>query len=306
MVSAFKLCQTLLHKYYGSPGDLKGLYITLCILNGLLSLTAIVGNATIIFALSKASSIPSNSRILMKCLAISDLGNGVLGHPCYIAVILKIQEEFTCENISEVLMVFFILGAFLTTASLMTVFLMGVDRFLAIHLHLRYNELITPRRIKMVIACSWIFSFTTISIGVFLNFQFGEIILLCAGYGGLLVLTIVYIKIFLVARHHAASIHSQSQVATHQTNITSMAQKRNLAIKIFYVYIVFLLCNCPYFIAETVLVTSSPFVRIQAAIHITTILVMLNSSLNPLLFGWKMKEIRQIVKFYFKKYVLSA
>lgn len=155
----------------------------------------------------------------MKCLAIKDLGNGVLGHPCYIAVILKIQEEFTCENIREVLMVFSTFGAFLTF-----VFLIGVDRFLAMHLHLRYDELITPKRIRIVIACSWISSFTTISIDVLFNFQFDEIILLCIGYGSLQVLTIVYIKLFSVARHHAASIHSQSEVATHMI-ITSMAQK---------------------------------------------------------------------------------
>ena len=212
----------LLHKYKGGPGDLKGLYISSCIFSGLLPLTAIIGNVAIIFALSKASLFPSTSRILMKCLAIKDLGNGVLGHSCYIAVILKIQEEFTCENISEVLMVFSTFGASLTTESFATVFLIRVDRFLAMHLHLRYDELITPRRIKMVIACSWVSSFTSFSIDVLFNFQFGEIILLCIGYGSLLVLTIVYIKLFSVARHHAASTHSQSEVATHMS-ITSMA-----------------------------------------------------------------------------------
>ena len=177
---------------------------------------------------------------LMKCLAIKDLGNGVLGHPRYIAVILKIQEEFTCENIREVLMVFSTFGAFLTTESFATVFLIGVDRFLAMHLHLRYDELITPRRIRMFIACSWISSFTTISIDVLFNFQFGEIILLCIGYGSLQVLTIVYIKLFSVARHHAASIHSQSEVATHMS-ITSMTQKETLPSK-FSMYTSFPCC----------------------------------------------------------------
>lgn len=76
-----------------------------------------MGNVATIFALSKASLFPSTSRILMKCLPITDLGNGVLGRPCYIAVILKIQEEFTCENISEVLVVFSTFRAFLTTGA---------------------------------------------------------------------------------------------------------------------------------------------------------------------------------------------
>ena len=154
------------------------------------------------------------------------------------------------------------------------------------HLHLRYDELITPRRIKMAIACSWISSFTTISIDVLFNFRFGEIIVLCIGYGSLLVLTIVYIKLFSVARHHAAIIHSQSEVATHMTSITSMAQKETHPSK-FSMYTASFPCcvTVPFYIAGTVLITSNPDVGNQAAIHVTTIVVILNSSLNHVVFG---------------------
>ncbi|XP_068748945.1 adenosine receptor A3-like [Montipora capricornis] len=303
MEAAFKLCQVLLPQYYERLKDIEGLYISLCVFNGLLSFTAIVGNVVIIFALKRASSIPSPARILMLCLAVTDLCNGVFVHPLYIALILKIQQQFSCENISEILLVFFILGTSSITMSFNTVIFIGVDRLLAILLHLRYKELITPGRVKLAMACSWILSITIIFFCVFYNLEFGEIAMVCFGYCGLLLLTIVYGKVFLVARHHAANINSQAQTTIHLSRLSTLAQNRNLAIKTFYVYIVFVLCNCPYFITETVLINSDPDIRIQTAIHLTTILLMLNSSLNPLIFAWKLKEIRQIVKNNFKMFI---
>ena len=63
------------------------------------------------------------------------------------------------------------------------------------------------------------------------------------------------------------------------------------------VYLVFLLCYCPYLITLTVLlVIPQPNAAIKGAIQLTAVQVLLNSSLNPVVFGWKMKEVRQIVK----------
>lgn len=300
----FKLCREVLPKYYGRPEDLEALYITMCVLNGLLALTAIIGNLLIIFALKKASSIPSSTRTLLLCLALTDLATGVLGHPLYIAVTLGIRQNYACENIHEVLLVFFILSAFLVSASFITVTIIGVDRFLAITLHLRYNELVTPKRVILTVVSAWIFSLTTVFICVFCYFQVGEIVLLVLGYGGTIVLSTVYVKVFLVARHHAAIIDSQAQVSIHLSSITNMARNKNLAIKTFYVFAVFLLCYCPYLVVLTVLLVSDQNVKIQGAVQLTTVLMMLNSSLNPLVFGWKMKNVRQIIQSDFKKYIL--
>ena len=301
----FKLCNQVLMKYYGSREDLNALYIVMCLLNGLLSLTAVLGNVVIIFALKKASSIPSSVRILLQCLALTDLTMGVLGHPLYIAVISVVLQNYSCENIHEILLVFFTLSASLVGASFITVTFIGVDRFLAIFLHLRYNELVTPKRVVTAVATSWIFSITTVIICVFWFFKVGEIGVLIFGYSSTLLLSVIYVKLFSVARQHAASINSQAQVAMNMSSFKVMARNKNLAIKTFYVFIVFLLCYCPYLFALTVLLASSePSVAVQGAVQLTAVLAMLNSSLNPVVFSWKMKEVRQIVKNDFRKFVL--
>lgn len=291
----FDLCLEVL-KFYAKAEDLDVLYVTMCILNGLLSLTAILGNVVIIFALQKASSIPPTSRILMQSLAATDLSVGVLGHPLYIAVIAGIRQSYGCENIHEILMAFFILSASLVVVSFQIVILIGVDRFLAVTLHLRYNELVTPKRVVIIVAGVWIFTLSAVFIGVFCYFQAGEMVLVVYGYVSMLLLSIIYTKVYFVARRHQASINNQAQV----TSNLNLARNKNLAIKTLFVFTVFEVCYLPYLIVLTVLLVSGPSVVLQGTVQFTTVLMMLNSSLNPIVFGWKMAEIRQIVKSKFK------
>lgn len=292
MGATFELCLEVLIKFYAKAEDLDALYITLCAVHGLLSLTAIVGNVAMIFALQKASSIPRTSKILMQSLALTDLSVGVLGHPLYIVVIAGIRQSYGCENIHVTVMVFFILSASLVVVSLQMVAFIGVDRFLAITLHLRYNELVTPKRVVLMVASVWIFTLSVVFIGVFYYFQVGEIVLLVCSYASMLLLGIIYMKVYFVARRHQASIDSQAQVASN----LNLARNKNLAIKTLYVFVVFELCYLPYVITFTVLVISGPSVVLQGTVQLATVLTMLNSSLNPIVFGWKMTEIRQIVK----------
>lgn len=292
MGATFQLCLKVLFKFYARAEDLGAFYITLCAVHGVLSVTATVGNVAMIFALQKASSIPTTSRILVQSLALTDLSVGVVGHPLYIVVIAGIRQNYSCEDIHVTLMVFFILSASLVVVSLQIVALIGVDRFLAITLHLRYNELITPKRVVILVASVWIFTLSVVFIGVFFYFQVGEIVLLAVGYASVILLGIIYMKVYLVARRHQASINSQAQA----TSSLNLARNKNLAIKTLYVFVVFELCVLPYLITLTVILISDPSVVLQGTVQLATVLMMLNSSLNPIVFGWKMGEIRQIVK----------
>ena len=284
-------------KFYAKAEHFDSVYIAMCILNGLLTFTAIFGNAAIIFALQKASSIPTTAKILMQSLAVTDLSSGFFTHPLYIAVVARIRQSHECKHVQEVLMAFFVISAVLISVSFQVVTLIGIDRFLSITLHLRYNQLVTPKRIIAVVASAWVFSLSIVFVVVFIEIRVGEIMLLVVGYAGMLSLCIVNFKVYSVARRHQATIQSQAQVTAHHlSNTTNSARNVNLAFKVLYVFLVFLFCNLPYWIILTVLLISGPNVVLQGTIQFSTVLVMLNSSLNPVLFGLKMKEIRQIIK----------
>lgn len=291
------LCEEVLFKFYAKAEHVDSVYIAMCILNGLLTFTAIFGNAAIIFALQKASSIPTTAKILMQSLAVTDLSSGFFTHPLYIAVVARIRQSHECKHVQEVLMAFFVISAVLVSVSFQVVTLIGIDRFLSITLHLRYNQLVTPKRIIAVVASAWVFTLSLVFVVVFIEIRVGEIVLLVVGYAGMLSLCIVNFKVYSVARRHQAIIQSQAQVTAHHlSNTTNSARNVNLAFKVLYVFLVFLFCNLPYWIILTVLLISGPNVVLQGTIQFSTVLVMLNSSLNPVVFGLKMKEIRQIIK----------
>ena len=94
-----------------------------------------------------------------------------------------------------------------------------------------------------------------------------------------------------------------SQLTHAQYRDTVQTNKIKLGF-VYLVYLVFLLCYCPYLITVTVLlVIPQPNAAIKGAIQFTTVQVLLNSSLNTVVFGWKMKEVRQIVKNDFKNFM---
>lgn len=139
-----EFCQDI-SKYYPDKESFHGWYITLSVINGILSLSAIFGNTVIICALTRTSCTLSPSKILLLGLAISDLGVGLVVQPLYITVIVEIllgnSLVFQCHS----KIAFLVVGTFLAGVSFFTVSAISFDRFLAIDLHLRYRGIVTEK-----------------------------------------------------------------------------------------------------------------------------------------------------------------
>ena len=292
MTVTITLC-TQVMKYYGSTEDLYALFITMCVLNAVFSVTAVAGNLLLLLALRKTTSLPVTSRILLQSLAFSDLAVGLLVHPLYILILVQVLQNYACNNIHGTLTAFFLISSVLSAVSFVTVTSVGVDRFLAISLHLRYHELITPRRVRFYVIAIWIFVLLQVLSIFLIDLKIAELVSLGWGFAAIFLLSIVYVKIYRIARHHQIRINNQSQV---QAGNQHMARNRSLAMKTFYVFVVFLLCYLPYLVTLTFMVSTGTNVTLQAVIQLTTLLLFLNSSLNPVVFGWKMKEVRQVLR----------
>ena len=119
-----------------------------CAVNAFLSYTAIMLNITTIYALTKTSSLPKPLKTLLLSLAVSDVGVGLLGQPLYVVKLgMRFQEK--AENNpthANTQRAFDIIATFFCYASFFGVIALSADRFLGIHFHLRYQELVTNRR----------------------------------------------------------------------------------------------------------------------------------------------------------------
>ena len=106
-------------------------------------------NIVTIHAIRKASSLPSSLKTLLLGLAVSDVGVGLLAQPFYTSLLVKLLQKNNLD--SNTYMIFSVIGSVFFLASFLGVVATSVDRFLAIHLHLRYQELVTHKRVVAVV-----------------------------------------------------------------------------------------------------------------------------------------------------------
>ena len=277
--------------------EFRSSYIANCVLNGFLCPTAILLNSITIFAIRRTSSLPNTLKTLLLSLAASDLGVGLLAQPLDIALLVMKSKQIT-ENDPVFNATF--LASLLSTnvfvfASFFGVMALSVDRFLAIHLHLRYQELVTHKRVVAVVISIWVFSVAPsvfrLWMPVNITYVIGSIICVAC----MVAATFLNYKIYMAVRRHAHQIQAlQVHQAAQNVQVANLGTLRKSAVTSIYIYMVFLLCYLPNSCILCIsVITSHPMNAVIQSFTVT--IVFLNSSLNPLIYCLKMKHIRHAI-----------
>ena len=277
---------------------MQALLIANCVFNAFFSFTAITLNIVTILALRKPLTIPNAVKTLLLSLAVSDLGVGLLVQPLYVTFLVMMIKEHTQTLYFEItLNIFYAIGNFLTYASLFGVVALTTDRFLALHLHLRYQELVTHKRVATVVISIWIVSAILVLLLIWIPLNVGRIILVLVESVCYLTTAFFYFKIYLAVRHHSNQIHVlQAQLAqNNEGDMTNAARQRKAAVGTFYVYLVFLICYLPNTCVLIIIRSAGPSTMLFQFGLYTLTLVLLNSSLNPLIYSWKMRHVRHAI-----------
>ena len=250
-------------------------------------------NIVTIYAIQKTSSLPKTLKTLLLSLAVSDVGVGLFFQPVYTSLLINWLQPNNGSCFTY--MMFVVIGNLFSTASFLGVVAVSVDRFLAVHLHLRYHELVTFKRVVAVVISIWVFSVFVSLIILWGLLRIQNLILLIGVVIGLLLTTVLYIRIYLVARRHKNQIQSL-QIQVEQTGeMANFASLIKSAVGICYVYLVFLVCYLPYMICVTAVRINGHSVALKMLYLFSGTLVFLNSSLNPVIYCWKMRHIRHAV-----------
>ena len=159
-------CDTLYELLFGtSPAveDFRPSLVANCVFNSFLSCTTVILNIVTIHAIRKTALLPKPLRTLLLSLAASDVGVGLLVQPLYISTLVsrlnkkRIRIDCISYEGSSAPINFFCIS------SLFKVVAISVDRFLAVRLHLRYQELVTHKRVITAVISIWLFSALTSS-----------------------------------------------------------------------------------------------------------------------------------------------
>ena len=268
-----------------------------CVFNGFLCYTTIILNIVTIHAIRKTALLPKSLRTLLLSLAASDVGVGLLVQPLYISAVVSGLKRKRIDCISYKGL-YVVINLF-CISSLLNVVTISVDRFLAVHLHLRYQELVTHKRVIAAVISIWLLSAIISSIIIW-NPLF--IISRVAGFVNmtvcLILVVIVYWRIYIVLKRHKNQIRGlqiqEVQQGVQNGDLSNFLKLRKSALGTFYVCIVFLICYLPFCILSFLLMARLlSLISLYEAWLYTMTLVFLNSSLNPVIYCWKMGPIRR-------------
>ena len=264
-------------------------------LNVFLSVIATIGNLLILFALRKVISINPPTKLLFQCLAATDLCVGLIEQPLFVTILLTdFASPTALHHVSQV---YSVLTFILCGVSVLTAATTSIDRLLALVLGLSYKPTVTVKRVGIVLIIFWLASFSAgfshyIGLNMFAyGSSFGSIFL-C-----IFASVISFTKIALKLRQQQAQV--QRRVEQEQVNggeiPLNIARYKKMVHNVAWLQMALIVCYMP---SLTVILfrmvtqrDEKPFFYYSA---ITV--VFMNSSVNPILYCWRIGEVKKEVK----------
>jgi len=269
--------------------------IMTCILNACFALPAIVGNVLVLFAIWKTQLNRSPSNILLSTLAFADFQVGLIVQTSFVGYKLtEIYREVELSCYARFVNIMF--GYTTTAVSLLTLTAIAIERFLALHLHLRYKEVITKRRILIAAGSFWVIAFAVTSLYFIQRNVFGAIVIITE-LVSIVITSVAYIKIYKIVRRHEREIHSQRRVSVDPRAHFELNMKKyqRSTLTMVIVFMLSFVCYVPYSMVMVAKLKYGFTSNVKVAIDIFSTVVCINSSLNPLIYCWRLKEVKQAV-----------
>ena len=286
------LCDPTVAVHHNSS-QLSTMIMVISGINIALSITATLGNALILVVFNRESSLNQPSKLFLRCLAFSDLCVGLLLQPVVVLGLLSaVHHRWNLCRICERL--WYALTIILTVFSLQTLIAISVDRLLALLLGIRYRQVVTIKRARMVVALVLLISIVNYVL------QLTNLLAFLA-YTALVWLiwlitsTYCYVRIYVILRNLIqAQVTPQGQ--PNGTSPLNVSRYKKTVSTALWVFAAMIICYVPFGLG--VIVTAS--FELSGAVVVFNFSVMtlvyLNSSLNPMLYCWKIREVRNAVK----------
>lgn len=287
------LCDPTLPIHRNSS-QLYTMIVTVSGINIVLSITATFGNALILIALHRESSLSPPSKLFLRCLAISDLCVGVLVQPiAAVSLLFAVHHRWNICRVGELL--WYSLSEMLIIFSLVTLTAISVDRLLALFLTIRYRYVVTLKRVRFVAVLFLLMSIANL---VLQKTDTVAFLVYNALIWLLWLMTSIYcyLRIYLTLRNLIqAKVNRQGQGnAVSSSNLSRYKKTVSIAL---WLFAAMMICFFPF---GLILVVSISLSELSGSLIVFTFysitLIYLNSSLNPILYYWKIRELRHSVK----------
>ena len=285
--------------------NVKPLSATSSVVSIVMAPMIMLGNVLVLLAvwkdpLKKLRSSPSN--VILVSMALADLSVGLVVCPltAYWGWVI-FDKGISPFDLS----VIFAINAFSVNVSFGHMFLLTVDRLLAVVKPLQYRVIITNKRAVIASCVCWIY---------FLAFGCSFLILrdylaLMAAVDTVQLLSILLSMLIMYTvimfRFHRYSKSRINEPIYSQNNLTFILKReRRLFKAITIVICAFLICYMPWCIVQMLIYLCKPCNPHLAVLMIffgfSTCLTYANSGLNPILYSWRLPKYRETFKYLLK------
>ena len=268
------------------------LYVAASVVNAALAFLTLLGNILFMVALHKESSLHSPTKLLFRSLALTDLGVALLVQPSLVSfsTAVVMEDRVLCLNMARLT---FHTATTIPKLSLLTLALLSVDGYLALTLVVRYRGVVTVKRARIVVFLAWLFIIAYRVTSYILGDPFpGAVDLVC-----IIITTFCHTKVLFALRQHRRQVQGLVHCQQKQVNANVSSNVRQLSKTmsvVFWVQFSIIFFSAPLIISLKV----TGFNTIPSAIIVFPALSLrlVNSTLNPVIYCSRMKQVKQAVK----------
>ena len=273
----------------------------------LFSPVEVTGNALVLAAIWRNPSLRTPSYIFLAGLALTDFCSGLIVLPISVVNGLMYLKEpqmnlFDANtwptSYVKTKVIVDVCGSYLFHVTILIMTLMSIERWL----HMTRRSLITVRRACFAVAVLLLTpvpSFIYLIQGTFsptYAITSISILLVC-----LTTTSVAYFKVFRIIRRHQQQIHANELSQNVCQPAINIQKYKKSVFTILYILVVFYISYLPT-VVTLALVLVLPINEFTFwLLAVTAILVYLSSLLNPLLYLWRMSDIRNEVRDLVKK-----
>ena len=272
------------------------LEVLLCVMNSFLVITGVVENSLLVLAIWRTSSLHSPTNMILCSLAISDFINSSIVLPLLVLhLATEIQLSLPVHTSTGIM--WESCAGVTAAVSMISVVLLSLDRYLALRLHLRYKEVVTNKRVVIVIGSVWTIQGCVAAFRFIKGANRTFMILIISVIVFLVVcLFFTNTKVFQSVRRHQRVIHDQTHAIAQHNALSSlnMVKFRKTAITMFFIVGTFLLFYLPFngtLVAYIVSKNMTPAWRMSY--YVSATIAISSSAVNPIICWARMRDIRK-------------
>ena len=266
--------------------------ILACIIDFIMCFSTLLFNIVVILAMWKTPLLHQPKNFLLCSLAISDFFVGLTSQPSFLIAEISLllgKMELYCLAV----FIHFYTSWMFNGISFLTLSAISFERYLALRFHLRYAELITNTRVFVTVIIYWSIWVTWITLLWFWakNILLTYILIAFCSLIGAFVAWCYFTICKTVKRHNRQIQNSQQQ--THQVLVRYRRTTNTMIILIS----AFALSFFPFAITTAISASQEKEdLRTSAAHLLSVVIILANSTANPLIYFWRVAELRESAK----------